>query len=217
MKNGKLKLLAIILAGVLGVSALGGCSAKEKTDEKQQTETTDEELSQTETTDEDSTNEEAPETKFAIGTFETTDIDGNSYTEKIFGEYELTMVNVFATWCSPCVQELPELQKLYEEMEGKNISLVGIVMDAVDENGNQDEEGLEKAKVLKENVNITYPLLIPDSGNMNGCLNMIQAFPTTFFVDKSGNIVGNIYQGSGTLEDWRGAVEQELADLKGEE
>ncbi len=48
-----------------------------------------------------------------VGTFETTDIDGNTYTEKVFSDYDLTLVNAFTTWCSPCVNELPELEKLY--------------------------------------------------------------------------------------------------------
>ncbi|MFQ9592019.1 MAG: hypothetical protein ACLRZ5_11725 [Ruminococcus sp.] len=36
-----------------------------------------------------------------VGAFETTDIDGNAYTEKVFSDYDLTLVNCFTTWCSP--------------------------------------------------------------------------------------------------------------------
>ena len=54
-----------------------------------------------------------------VGTFETTDIDGNTYTESVFSDYDLTLVNAFTTWCSPCVNEIPELEKLYEEMKEK--------------------------------------------------------------------------------------------------
>lgn len=217
MKNRKKRLMAVVLAGILAISVLGGCSSEKDSSAKEKAEDKKVEAATDAAEDEESKDEGASKAKFTVGTFETTDIEGNSYTEKLFGEHELTMVNVFATWCSPCVQELPELQKLYEEMEEKDIGLVGIVMDAVDESGSRSEEGVEKAKALKENVGITYPILIPDSGNLNGCLNMIQAFPTTFFVDKDGNIVGKAYQGSGTLEDWRKVAEQELAELKGEE
>lgn len=200
MKIRNRKLMAIMVAGILGVSILGGCSDKKESGGASKGASKEEESS-----------------IGTVGEFETADIDGNSYTEKVFEDYELTMVNVFATWCSPCVQELPELQKLYEEMTDKGVGVVGIVMDAVDEKGNEDKEGVEKAKVLREQAKITYPLLTPDSGNLNGRLNEIQVFPTTFFVDKTGNIVGQTYEGSGSLEDWRKVVEEELANLRGEE
>ena len=54
-----------------------------------------------------------------VGAFETTDIDGNAYTEKVFSDYDLTLVNCFTTWCSPCVIEMPDLDKLYQEMKEK--------------------------------------------------------------------------------------------------
>ena len=52
-----------------------------------------------------------------VGKFETKGVDGKDYTEKVFSDYDLTLVNVFTTWCSPCVNEIPELEKLYEEMK----------------------------------------------------------------------------------------------------
>ncbi len=192
----ELKFVAILLAGILGVCMLGGCSSEKETGSEDSPKTTD--------------NAES------VGTFETVDIEGTSYTEKVFGEYDLTMVNVFATWCPPCVQELPELQKLYEEMQPQGVNVVGIVMDTVDEKGNSDSEALEKAKELKERAGITYPLLAPDSGNLNGKLSKIQAFPTIFFVDKNGNVVSETYEGSNDLKGWKEVVQKELADLEGE-
>ena len=126
------------------------------------------------------------------------------------------MVNVFATWCTPCVQELPDLQKLSEQMADKGVKVVGVVMDAVDENGDSSEEGIEKAKMLQKQAQITYPLIVPDSGWMNGRLSNIQSYPETFFVDKNGNIVGETYGGSAGLEEWTEVVEKELAALEGE-
>jgi len=48
---------------------------------------------------------------------------------------------------------------------------------------------------------------------MNGRLNGISAFPETFFVDKNGNIVGETYSGSHSLEDWKEIVEKELENV----
>ena len=76
-----------------------------------------------------------------------------------------------------------------------------------------NEEIVEKAKLLAEKTGATYPFLIPDEGYLNGRLIGIEAVPETFFVDKEGNIVGETYSGSHTLEDWKNIVESELKEV----
>ena len=148
-----------------------------------------------------------------VGKFETKGIDGKDYTEKVFSDYDLTLVNIFTTWCSPCVNEIPELEKLYEEMKEKGVGVVGVVLDTVGDDGKQDEETVKKAGVLQDKTKASYPFLIPDSTMMNGRLNGISAFPETFFVDKEGNIVGETYTGSHTLDEWKEIVEKELNNV----
>lgn len=128
----------------------------------------------------------------------------------MFADYDLTMVNVFTTWCSPCVSEIPDLEKLHNEMEEQGVNVVGIVLDAVDAFGKADEEVVETAKLLAEKTGAAYPFLIPDEGYLNGRLLGINAVPETFFVDKEGNITGETYSGSRSLEDWKTIVETEL-------
>ena len=151
-----------------------------------------------------------PEDVKSVGKFETTGIDGKTYTEKVFSDYDLTLVNVFTTWCSPCVKEIPELQELYKEMKEKGVGVAGVVLDTTDEKGNQDEEAVKKAGILQEKTKAEYPFLMPDTTMMNGRLQGISAFPETFFVDKDGNIVGDTYTGSHTLDEWKEIVEKEL-------
>nr|WP_294662852.1 TlpA disulfide reductase family protein [uncultured Blautia sp.] len=148
-----------------------------------------------------------------VGKFETKGIDGKDYTEKVFSDYDLTLVNIFTTWCSPCVNEIPELEKLYEEMKEKGVGVVGVVLDTVGDDGKQDDATVKKAGVLQEKTKASYPFLIPDSTMMNGRLNGISAFPETFFVDKEGNIVGETYSGSHTLDEWKEIVEKELENI----
>lgn len=149
------------------------------------------------------------------GTFTTQDINGETYTQELFQDYDLTMVNVFTTWCSPCVNEIPDLEKLHKEMEEKGVNVVGIVMDAVDSSGNPDPEIIKKAKLLADRTGATYPFLLPDSTSLNGRLKGIDTFPETFFVDREGNFLGEPYIGSGSLEDWKETVLKELENLKG--
>ena len=148
-----------------------------------------------------------------VGKFETKGIEGKDYTEKVFSDYDLTLVNIFTTWCSPCVNEIPELEKLYEEMKEKGVGVVGVVLDTVGDDGKQDDATVKKAGVLQKKTKDSYPFLIPDSTMMNGRLNGISAFPETFFVDKEGNIVGETYSGSHTLDEWKEIVEKELENI----
>ena len=148
-----------------------------------------------------------------VGKFETKGVDGKDYTEKVFSDYDLTLVNVFTTWCSPCVNEIPELEKLYEEMKEKGVGVVGVVLDTVGDDAKQNEDTVKKAGVLQEKTTASYPFLVPDSTMMNGRLNGVSAFPETFFVDKEGNIVGETYSGSHTLDEWKEIVEKELKNI----
>lgn len=152
----------------------------------------------------------------SLGSFTTEDINGEEYTEAVFQEADLTMVNVFATWCGPCVDEIPYLAELNEKMKDKGGQVIGIVMDTV-KGTKKDDEGIKKAQILAEKTKAGYPFLLPDSGYMNGRLSHVQAFPETFFVDKNGKIVGETYSGSRSLEEWEEIVNTELKGLKTEQ
>lgn len=148
-----------------------------------------------------------------LSNLQTVDIDGKEFSGKDFSDYDLTMVNVFATWCSPCVQEIPDLAEIQKEMKDKGVNIVGVVTDTVDQTG-ENQEALEKAKLIRERSKAEYPFLIPDKSNFNGRLSGIQAFPETFFVDKNGQIVGETYSGSHNKKAWLEIIEKELAKVK---
>ena len=148
-----------------------------------------------------------------LSNLQTVDIDGKEFSGKDFSDYDLTMVNVFATWCSPCVQEIPDLAEIQKEMKDKGVNIVGVVTDTVDQTG-ENQEALEKAKLIRERSKAEYPFLLPDQSNFNGRLSGIQAFPETFFVDKKGQIVGETYSGSHNKKAWLEIIEKELAKVK---
>ena len=148
-----------------------------------------------------------------LSNLQTVDIDGKEFSGKDFSDYDLTMVNVFATWCSPCVQEIPDLAEIQKERKDKGVNIVGVVTDTVDQTG-ENQEVLEKAKLIRERSKAEYPFLIPDKSNFNGRLSGIQAFPETFFVDKKGQIVGETYSGSHNKKAWLEIIEKELAKVK---
>lgn len=202
---------AVLLAGAMCLTILGGCAASDSGQESQ------EHLSANDkTADRSDQTENHPQTD-SLGSFSLQDIAGNTFTDQIFKDYELTMVNLFTTWCSPCINEIPDLEKLHVQMADKNVNIIGIVLDAVDEDGKVSEETVEKAKVLAERTGATYPFLIPDADGLNGRLKGIEAVPETFFVDQNGNLTGETYLGSHSLEDWQEIVETELGNRKGEQ
>ena len=143
-----------------------------------------------------------------LGNLSTKDINGKQFTSN-----DLTMVNVFATWCSACVNEIPDLSEVSKEMKSKGVNIVGVVTDTVDDNGTNND-ALQKSKLIQEKTKASYPFLMPDKSNFNGRLNGIQAMPETFFVDKKGNIVGETYSGAKSKEEWKQVIEKELANLK---
>ena len=143
----------------------------------------------------------------------TKDIEGKEFSSKDFANYDLTMVNVFATWCTACVQEIPALTEVQKEMQEKGVNIVGVVTDTVDDSG-ENQEALDKAKLIMERTKANYSFLMPDKSNFNGRLNGIQALPETFFVDKNGQIVGETYSGSHNKKDWMEIIEKELAAVK---
>lgn len=151
----------------------------------------------------------------SLGAFTTWNIAGETVTQDIFRGHQLTLVNLFATWCSPCVQEIPELEELSRSMADKGVQVIGVVLDTVNEDGDPDEEAIEKARVLQERTGASYPFLMPDKTAMNGRLVGITAVPETFFVDENGNIVGKTYVGARDLAAWTEIVETELAALEG--
>ena len=76
-----------------------------------------------------------------------------------FGKYDLTLVNVFTTWCSPCVNEIRSL-KLYQGLRIRALVPTGVV-DTADE-GNQDEQAIKRQSFFQGKTKATYPF--PDSG-----------------------------------------------------
>ena len=194
-------LLSILLCGICCMALLGGCG--EPADKAAENPADASAAGDVQADAE-------PAGEGSLGEFSMEDIEGNTYTQDMFADYSLTMVNVFTTWCTPCINEIPDLEKLRNEMADQGVNVVGIALDAIDATGSADGETVEKAKILAEQTGVTYPFLIPDAGYLNGRLMGINAVPETFFVDKNGTIVGETYTGSRSLDEWKSVVEQEL-------
>lgn len=146
--------------------------------------------------------------------FKTTDIKNKNVTDSIFADSKLTMINVWGTFCGPCIAEMPDLGKLSKAYKKKDFQLVGIVIDGVNRRGTADPKMVEAANQIVNQTGADYLHIIPSPELMNGVLSNIYAVPTTFFVDKNGNIVGKAYTGSRPMAAWKAIVDDLLKEIK---
>ena len=126
--------------------------------------------------------------------FTGSDLDGGSVSSDIFAENSVTVVNFWFSSCAPCVGELPELNALNEELMEKGGAVIGINTDTL--GGSSDS--ISEAKKILEKQGALYRNLYFDDASKDAIdfANSITAFPTTYLVDRSGNIIGEPLRGS---------------------
>jgi thiol-disulfide isomerase/thioredoxin len=137
--------------------------------------------------------------------FTSQTLSGETVTDDIFFGKRLTMVNIWATWCGPCISEMPELGRLAGMMP-EGTQLVGIIEDAL-----YDSTAVRKARNIVNLANANFTQIIAAS-SMNSYLYGIEAIPTTIFVDSEGKIVGQPLVGSRYAGDYLGEIESILGD-----
>lgn len=118
--------------------------------------------------------------------FEGIDIEGNEVSSDVFAQSKLTMVNVWATYCNPCLSEMPILGELASEYDAEDFQLIGIISD-VQEKATQKE--LDKAANLIEQTNADYSHLLLNESVYYALLTEVVAVPTTFFIDEEGVVL----------------------------
>ena len=120
--------------------------------------------------------------------FEGKDLDGNTVkSDELFSGNTVTVVNFWFTTCNPCVGELSELDALNKELAEKGGSLIGVNTFTLD----GDEKAISEAKDVLAKKGATYQNVYFDSdGEAGKFTTNIFAYPTTYVVDRSGNIVG---------------------------
>lgn len=139
--------------------------------------------------------------------FQTKDINGADVGNEIFEGNKLTMVNIWGTFCPPCVYEMPELQKLSEDMKDQGVAVVGIIGDT------PDAENEEAARAIIAEKGVGFTNIIPDEAIIDGLLMYIEAYPTSIFVDSEGNIVGAPVVGAHAAEDYKEIIEGMLSQM----
>jgi peroxiredoxin len=90
---------------------------------------------------------------------------------------QVVLVNFWATWCAPCVAEMPSLQKLHEALGAHGLAVVGISI---------DEERGELERFVRDH-GLTFPVLHDASGAVASAWG-VQGYPETFVLDAAGGL-----------------------------
>ena len=136
---------------------------------------------------------EAPKPDFVFKTYDI--VNNREYTESIFAKKKLTMINFWATWCGPCIEELPNLQRLSNNYS--KLQMITVLYDS-------GQSGAINSAVNIMNANgITLPALRYNNSMkqaFGGYLSST-ALPTTVFVDQDGHFVKCV-NGAKSYEEW---------------
>ena len=128
--------------------------------------------------------------------FEGKDLDGNTVkSDELFSGNAVTVVNFWFTTCNPCVGELSELDALNKELAKKGGALIGVNTFTLD----GDKAAIADAKDVLAKKGATYQNIYFGSGGDAGkFVENVFAYPTTYVVDRNGNIVGDPIVGAVT-------------------
>ncbi|WP_347985986.1 TlpA disulfide reductase family protein [Methylomonas sp. AM2-LC] len=94
---------------------------------------------------------------------------------------KVLVVNFWATWCGPCLQEIPEFIKLQTEMQQQGLQFIGL---AIDETAD--------VKAFLQDVKVNYPILLANDTGMNLSMqmgNIVGAIPFTVIIDQEGAVI----------------------------
>jgi len=109
--------------------------------------------------------------------FTLQDLNGKTVSLSDF-KGKVVVLDFWATWCPPCVKEIPHFIELYEQYKDKGFAIVGISL---------DREGISVVKSFVRKYRVNYPILMTD-GQVDKAYGGIPSIPTTFVIDSAGNI-----------------------------
>ena len=141
-------------------------------------------------------------------TFEGKDLDGNTVkSDELFSANAVTVVNFWFTTCNPCVGELSELESLHQELTKKGGGVIGINSFTL----GGDEAAISEAKSVLSKKGVTYPnVYFPAQGEAGKFVENVFAYPTTYVVDRNGNIVGDPIVGAITEKNQAEALQAQI-------
>lgn len=145
-----------------------------------------------------------------LSNFSTLDVYGTTVDQTIFSASAVTMVNIWGTFCSPCLQEMPYLAELDKEYEDQGFNIVGMVVDVQNGDGSINMDQIDTVNEIIGSTGADYTHILPSNNLISGLLSNVQYIPHTVFVDSQGQIISEDYVGSRSKEEWAEIIESML-------
>ena len=151
--------------------------------------------------------ENAAEEKYFVA-FEATTTEGEAWNSDKLANSKLTMINVWGTYCNPCLSEMPDLGELASEYDSTEFQIVGVVSDVME---GDSRENIDYAKQLITETKANYPHLLLNESLYMSFVGAVSAVPTTLFVRQDGSMVGYL-TGAMAKEDWKSLIDELLSE-----
>lgn len=181
--------ILMVLMGVLMFTGKMNTITEKLSDGSISTEDSKEEDIDGEMPEEDDANTDSVKEEILAPDFTLVDQYGNTHT---LSEYKgkTVFLNFWATWCGPCRNEMPDIQKLYEEYSREGDEALIIL--GVATPGIGGEGSVEEITQFMEKNGYTYPVLMDTTGEIAYGTWGVSSFPTTYMIDREGNVEGYI-------------------------
>ncbi len=109
-------------------------------------------------------------------------LDGKTIQSSAY-DGKVVVLNFWATWCRPCVKEIPDFIEIQKELGGKGLVFVGVSMDTPTDSA----KTVKKVQKFVEKTNINYPVVMGNA-KVNKDYGSIPGLPHTYIIDKDGKI-----------------------------
>ena len=142
--------------------------------------------------------------------------DGAPADAALFAESKLTVLNVWATFCGPCIREMPEFAEVSHEYAARGVRFIGVCGDIkYDESGEPNQQLIDDAFTIIETTGADYAHYMPTPAYKSALSALVSdSYPGTFLVDRDGNIK-KLFVGALTKDTLTAAIDKELAAIDG--
>ena len=135
--------------------------------------------------------------------FNTLDLYGNPVDQSIFEDYEITVIDVWGTYCNPCINAMPTLAKIYGEYEPQGVNVIGLIIDVQNGDFVPKKDFIIKAMEITDMTGADFTHLLTSKNLTYSVLKDISAIPASFIVDSEGNLLSEITYGGHSEDQWR--------------
>ena len=203
----KYRLLGISLAALM----LTGCGQNASNDNLTETSSQAQDaVSDSTEAESGSDSSQSEEAEPFVLTFEASTIDGDVVTSDIFANSKLTMLNVWGTFCNPCLNEMPDLGEIAASYDTSVFQMYGIISDVVE---GDEPEKLEEARELITQTRADYPHLLLNQSLYSNLVGGVSGVPTTFFFNQDSELLGYLV-GAQSKDTWISIIEDLLSKME---